>query len=118
MITVVGDALLDVHVVPVEVPRPGSDVPAEIRLEPGGQGANVAVRLTRQGRPVRLVCAVGTDATGNLLRAWLATEGVEVVDLGAPKSGAVVVVLDERHERTMLSQRVALGPGVAELRMP
>jgi len=105
-VTVVGDALLDVHVVPAELPRPGGDVPAEIRLEPGGQGANVAVRLARRGVSVRLACAIGTDAAGDLLRERLSADGVELVDLGAPATGAVVVLLDSARERTMLSQRV------------
>ena len=105
-ITVVGDALLDVQVVPARPPRPGGDVPAEIRLEPGGQGANVAVRLGRRRLPVRLVCALGADAAGGLLRERLAADGVEVVGISAPASGAVVVLLDAMRERTMLSQRV------------
>jgi ribokinase len=106
VVTVVGDALLDVHVVPDRPPRTGGDVPAEIRLEPGGQGANVAVRIARHGLPVRLVCALGADPAGSFLRERLATDGVEVVDLGASASGAVVVLLDAARERTMLSQRV------------
>jgi sugar/nucleoside kinase (ribokinase family) len=105
-ITVVGDALLDVHVVPGRPPRPGGDVPAEIRLEPGGQGANVAVRLGRRRLPVRLVCALGGDAAGGFLRERLAADGVQVVGISAPASGAVVVLLDAMRERTMLSQRV------------
>ena len=117
MITVIGDALMDVHVVPAHPPRPGGDVPAEIRLEPGGQGANVAVRLARQGLRVRLACAIGPDAAGALLRDRLA-EGVELVELAAAATGAVVVLLDDRRERTMLSQRVPLGPGIATLSPP
>ncbi len=113
MITVIGDALLDVHVLPAEPPRPGGDVPAEIRLEPGGQGANVAVRLARQGLGVRLVCAIGTDASGDLLRGRLAADGVELVDLGSDATGMVVVLRDATGERTMLSQRVPLGPRLA-----
>jgi ribokinase len=105
-ITVVGDVLLDVHVVPTQPPRPGGDVPAEIRLGPGGQGANVAVRLARRRLPVRLVCAIGADAEGNLLRDHLAADGVEVASLPAPATGAVVVLLDAKGERTMLSRRV------------
>ena len=105
-ITVVGDALLDVHVVPAQPLRRGGDVPAEIRLEPGGQGANVAVRLARRRLPVRLVCALGADAAGGLLNERLAADGVEVDSLSAPATGAVVVLLDAMAERTMLSQRV------------
>ena len=111
-ITVIGDALLDVHVVPAERPRPDGDVPAEIRLEPGGQGANVSVRLARQGMVVRLVCALGSDAGGSLLIERLAADGVEVVDLVASATGAVVVLLDAARERTMFSQRVPLAVGL------
>jgi sugar/nucleoside kinase (ribokinase family) len=118
MITVIGDALLDVHVLPAQAPRAGGDVPAEIRLEPGGQGANVAVRLARQGLRVRLACAIGTDAAGDLLRDRLASDGVELVRLPAPATGAVVVLLDERRERTMLSQRVPLARDIADLSPP
>jgi ribokinase len=111
-ITVIGDALLDVHVVPAQPPRPGGDVPAEVRLEPGGQGANVSVRLARRGLPVRLVCALGPDAAGNVLRELLAADGVDVVDLAASATGAVVVLLDASRERTMLSQRVPFAMGL------
>ena len=118
MITVIGDALLDVRVLPARAPRPGVDVPAEIRLEPGGQGSNVAVRLARQGLQVRLTCAVGTDMSGDVLRGRLAMEGIEVHDLGAPATGVVVVLLDERRERTMLSHRVPFGPDVSRIAPP
>ena len=93
-------------------------MPAEIRLEPGGQGANVAVRLARHGLRVGLVCAIGTDAAGDLLRDRLAADGVELVEMTAPATGAVVVLLDDRHERTMLSQRVPLGPRLATFSPP
>jgi len=62
-ITVIGDSTLDVTVRPAEAPRAGGDVPASISLAPGGQGANVAVRLARAGIDVRLATAIG----GNLL---------------------------------------------------
>jgi ribokinase len=110
--TVAGDAMLDVHVVPAQPLRPGGDVPAEIRLEAGGQGANVSVRLARRGLPVRLVCALGADTAGNLIRERLAADGVEVVDLGALATGTVVVLLDATRERTMLSQRVPFAMGL------
>ena len=114
MITVIGDALLDVARRSRRAPlRAGGDVPAEIRLEPGGQGANVAVRLARLGHRVRLACAIGTDAAGDLLRDRAGGGRRRVVELTAPATGAVVVLLDGRRERTMLSQRVPLTPGIA-----
>ena len=47
-VVVIGDATLDVTVAPAEPMRHGGDVAAAIRLAPGGQGANVAVRLARR----------------------------------------------------------------------
>src|SRR6187200_420412 len=114
-ITVVGDALLDVHVVPAQPPRPSGDARAEVRLEPGGQGANVAVRLARRRLPVRLVCALGTDAAGSLIRERLGSEGVEVRGVAVPATGAVVVLLDAMGERTMLSQRMPFAMLLGEL---
>ena len=93
-VTVIGDALLDVRALPATPLRPGADVPASIDLGPGGQGANVAVRLARRGVPTRLVCRIGPDAAGDLLRRALAADGVEVLDLGAERTGAVVVLVD------------------------
>jgi sugar/nucleoside kinase (ribokinase family) len=113
LVVVIGDALLDVHVDPSEPMRPGGDVPASIRMVPGGQGANVAVRLARRGVRVRLVCAVGPDAAGRLLREALAADGVDLDEIDAPHSGATVVLRDASGDRTMLSQRVpVLGHGL------
>ena len=108
LVAVVGDAVLDVHVAPAEPLRPGGDVPAAISLEPGGQGANVAVRLARRGVAVRLVCRLGQDAAGRIVRDALVADDVELHDLGSPATGTVVALLDPRGERTMLSQRVPL----------
>ena len=113
-VVVVGDALLDVLAVPSEPMRPGADVPGAVRAAPGGQGANLAVRLARRGVAVDLVCAVGDDVAGRLLRDALAAEGVRVRPLATDATGAVVVLVDEVGERTMLSQRVPLAPRLAE----
>ena len=111
LVTVVGDALLDVRVAPTGVMRPRADVPAVVDARPGGQGANIAVRLARRGVRTRLVSRLGRDASGTLVRAALAADGVELVDLGAGRTGAVVVILERDGERTMLSQRVPLLAG-------
>lgn len=111
LVTVIGDALLDVRVTPGGPMRPGADVPATVEARPGGQGANIAVRLARRGVPTRLVSRLGREAAGDLVRRALAADGVELIDLGAERTGAVVVILDIGGERTMLSQRVPLVPG-------
>ena len=108
-VTVIGDALVDVHVRPSATPRPDADVPAEIRLEPGGQGANLAVRLARRGLSVRLRCALASDAAGQWLRSSLEADGVNVAAAG-DATGSVVVIVGPDGARTMLSHRIPLVP--------
>ncbi|MDQ2674104.1 MAG: carbohydrate kinase family protein [Chloroflexota bacterium] len=105
---VIGDATLDVHVLPMRPMVAGSDVPAEIQMRPGGQGANVAVRLARQGVSVTLVCALADDAAGRVVRTALAEDGVSVEALSAEATGVIVVIGDERGERSMLSHRAPI----------
>ncbi len=109
-VAVVGDTTLDVTVRADEPPRPGGDVPAGISIAPGGQGANVAVRLARAGVEVRLASAIADDPAGRLLLAALDSEGVEVARMTSTRSGTVVALLDAAGERTMLSDRVTLDP--------
>ncbi|MBA3687676.1 MAG: carbohydrate kinase family protein [Chloroflexi bacterium] len=109
-ITVIGDSTLDVTVRAAEPPRAGGDVPARISIAPGGQGANVAVRLARAGADVRLATAIADDAAGRLLAASVEADGVVVVQLGGERSGLVISLLDAGGERTMLSDRVPLKP--------
>ena len=112
---VIGDLTLDVTVAPSRPPRSGGDVPATIRLGPGGQAANVAVRLARRGVAVTLVAALADDAAGRLLRDALAADGVTLLALSAHRSASVVALLDAAGERTMLSDRQRLDPaGIAE----
>jgi sugar/nucleoside kinase (ribokinase family) len=107
-VTVIGDATMDVTVRPTAVPRAGGDVPATISISPGGQGANVAVRLALAGIEVRLATAIADDAAGRLLLAALEADGVATVGVAAERSGLVVSLLDDYGERTMLSDRVSL----------
>ncbi|MGH2429518.1 MAG: carbohydrate kinase family protein [Candidatus Limnocylindria bacterium] len=102
---IIGDCLLDVTVAPAGPISSGGDTPASIRLAPGGQGANIAVRLARRGVSVRLVAPVGLDAAGRLVRAGLEDEGVELRALPGSGGGAVVALLAADGERTMLSDR-------------
>ena len=109
-ITVIGDSTLDVTVRAAEAPRAGGDVPARISISPGGQGANVAVRLARAGEDVRLATAIADDPAGRLLSEALEADGVAVAQLGAERSGLVISLVDAAGERAMLSDRVTLDP--------
>ena len=105
---VVGDLSLDIVVAQSGARREGSDVPAKIRIGPGGQGANVAVRLARQGADVALVAPMADDAAGRLLGEALAAEGLAIRPLPVTRSTVVIAVLDETGERTMISDRQTL----------
>ncbi len=100
-----GDAHLDVRVAPAAAVRRGSDVPATIHLEPGGQGANVAVRLARRGAFVELVAALGSDPAGTLVRGALEAEGIALRPVEVDATGTAVVLGDLDGERTMYSHR-------------
>ncbi len=108
LIAVIGDCLLDVMVRPEGPMRPGGDVPARIGLAPGGQAANVAVRLGRRGASVRLISPLADDVGARLLRDALEREAVNLAPLPAARTGSVVALVDESGERTMASERVAL----------
>ena len=110
---VLGDCTLDIVVIPDRRRRHAGDVPAQIRLGPGGQAANVAVRLARLGESVRLVAPLADDLAGRLLRDALEREGVSVVALPAERSPKVAVLLDAGGERTMLSDRQPLAAAAA-----
>jgi ribokinase len=106
---VIGDATLDVVIGLREPMRPGGDVPASITVMRGGQGANVAVRLARRGLAVRLVCALGEDDAGALVRRGLEREGVDIDAVGVDATTSVVAVLvPAGGARTMLSDRAPL----------
>jgi ribokinase len=108
LIAVIGDCLLDVMVRPQGPMRPGGDVPARIGLAPGGQAANVAVRLGRRGASVRLISPLADDVAARLLRDALEREAVNLAPLPAARTGSVVALVDEHGERAMASERVAL----------
>ena len=112
LIGVLGDSTLDVTVGPPG-PMSAGDARAQIRLGPGGQGANVAVGLARAGIEVRLMTPLADDPAGRVLREHLDNESVEVVALPASRTSTVVVMLGPSGERTMLSDRVAFAGDLA-----
>lgn len=113
-ILVIGDLLLDVMVTPAGPMRTDGDVPAAVRLLPGGQGGNLAVWLARRGRSVRLAAPVADDAAGALLRDACAADGVQLEPIAAARSGTVVILVEADGRRSMLSDRAA---GLAPVRL-
>lgn len=107
-VVVVGDIGVDVLVAPRTPAVTGADVPARIRTEGGGAGANTAAWLAHLGAEVTLVARVGADAAGRAAVAELAAAGVlPVVTVDPDEPTCTVVVLVENGDRTMLSDRGA-----------
>lgn len=108
-VVVVGDAGLDVLVRHGGPIVPGGDQPAAIRTAFGGAGANTAAWLAWCGASPTLVARVGDDPQGRQVTGELTSAGVRcafAVDPDAPTC-RVVVLVDERGQRTMLSDRGA-----------
>lgn len=106
---VVGDAALDVIARRAAPIVPGDDVHAKVITVPGGAAANTAAWLGHLGAETVLVSRVGNDHAGGYLRDTLTAAGVRcvfTVDPDAP-TGCVVVLVDERGERSMLPDRGA-----------
>ena len=105
MLCTVGDLLEDVVVLLPGRPAPGTDTTCEVLRARGGSAANVAVAATRAGSAARFVGRVGDDDLGDSLVARLRASGVDVAGERGGRTGSIVVLVDERGERTMLTDR-------------
>jgi ribokinase len=79
VITVFGSINTDLSVVMQDLPKPGQTLLArEMRIHPGGKGANQAVAAARDGGRVVMVWAVGTDGLKDTAVSGLRAAGVDV----------------------------------------
>jgi len=77
-VLVVGSANADLVVTVARRPAAGETVlGTDLRVLPGGKGANTAVAAARLGARTALLCCVGTDGNGDLLLAALRGAGVD-----------------------------------------
>jgi ribokinase len=115
-VVVLGDVMVDVVTRLSGPVAPGSDSPAAVAFEGGGQAANTAAWLAVAGASVTLVARVGDDAAGRAAVADLEALGVEArvaVDAALP-TGTCVVLVARDGERTMFPDagaNGALAPG-------
>jgi sugar/nucleoside kinase (ribokinase family) len=102
-VVVLGDVMLDVVTRLSGPVAPGSDSPARIAFEGGGQAANTAAWLALAGAPVVLVARVGEDVPGRTAVGELGALGVDTrvsIDDERP-TGTCVVLVAADGERTM-----------------
>ena len=102
-VVVLGDVMVDVVTRLTGPVAPGSDSPARIVFDGGGQAANTAAWLAEAGAPVVLVARVGDDAPGRLAVSELEALGVDAraaIDDERP-TGTCVVLVAADGERTM-----------------
>lgn len=107
----VGDLMVDVSVRLAGPPVPGSDTPARISVQRGGQAANVAAGLATEGVSATLVGRVGDDLFGRRILDELPRERLELNVSVDPvlSTGVCVVLVDPDGERTMLPDAGANG---------
>jgi fructokinase len=87
VIVICGEAIVDL------VPDPS--IPSRYDARPGGSSANTAVALARLGSPVSMLARLASDSFGELLRAHLAGNGVDLtfaVAAAQPSSVAIATV--------------------------
>lgn len=118
-IVVVGDLMVDVVTRLTAPIAPGSDAPARVVFEGGGQAANTAAWLAVAGAPVSLVGRVGDDPAGRSAASELEALGVDLrvaVDAERP-TGTCVVLVAPDGERTMFPDAGA-NAGLAPADLP
>jgi len=103
-IVVIGDVMADIVAVLSANLAHGSDTPADISVQWGGSGANVAAWLGSIGAPVSFIGRVGDDLFGTQAIAEFARVKAES-NIGVDKSrptGTCLVLVGPDGERTMV----------------
>lgn len=101
-VVTVGDVLLDVVVVASTPLVADDDVPAQIRIEPGGQAANVAAWAASLGARSTVIGPASVTVVGRLVAEHLDRAGVQLIGIDVAHVGTVVSVVAGGH-RTLAS---------------
>lgn len=107
---VVGSLNIDQTIRVPSFPQAGETVQgSDVRLSPGGKGANQAVAASRAGANVRLVGRVGKDGHGTAIRQVLAESKIgcrHVMPTDSASTGTAVIAVDDLGEN-----QIILSPG-------
>ena len=104
-VIIVGSINQDVTVTVDRFPSPGETLSGtSLTYGLGGKGANQAAAAAHSGVPVFFVGAVGTDLSGQRLRADLASHGVDVTHLREVDgpSGTALITVASSGENTII----------------
>ena len=77
-VCVLGSINWDMFAHVADLPRPGETILSHgLAQSPGGKGLNQAVAAARFGAPTRMIGALGKDAVGDQLRAFIREAGID-----------------------------------------
>ena len=115
----IGDAALDVIVKMQTEINVGSDTTSHISMHGGGAAANTATWLSELGHSVYFSCRLGDDAAGHAISTEFDLWKIEHRKkfLENEKTGVVVVLVDNKGERTMFPDSGA-NSGISESDLP
>lgn len=106
-VVVIGGVNTDYTIRGPRLPTPGATIQGRDFMEgPGGKGANQAVAAARLLVSVALIARLGSDTRGDMLRANLIAEGVDVQYVVRDRenpSGAAVIQVEEGGEKQTLA---------------
>lgn len=115
----IGDAALDVIVKMQTEIHVGSDTASQISMHGGGAAANTATWLAQLGHSVFFSCRLGDDAAGRAISSEFDLWKIEhrKTFLENEKTGVVVVLVDDKGDRTMFPDSGA-NSGISERDLP
>jgi sugar/nucleoside kinase (ribokinase family) len=115
----IGDAALDVIVKMQTEIHVGSDTASQISMHGGGAAANTATWLAQLGHSVFFSCRLGDDAAGRAISSEFDLWKIEHrrTYLENEKTGVVVVLVDDKGDRTMFPDSGA-NSGISERDLP
>ncbi|HEY43789.1 MAG TPA: ribokinase [Anaerolineae bacterium] len=105
-IAVIGSIITDLAVQTTRVPNVGENIQAKnLRIGPGGKGANAAVAVARAGAEAVSIGCIGDDEFGRMEMAYLDQEGVDLSGVTIhpeAATGAAIILIDAQGENTIL----------------
>lgn len=109
MTLVFGDVMMDILVKVESALNYGSDAIGSIAIEGGGSAANFASWLSYLDDNVLFIGKIGDDFAGIFLKKDLEKYGVKsiLIEGKGEASGKIIILIDKRGERTMITDRGA-----------